>query len=257
MFTLLGTLAVIGWTYVFFMSDLFLVNTIEAAGLKALDQEDVSREVFALLDQKHQESWRPWPSRHSLFIDRTNLAESLRERLFAEKVNVDKLSLNIVRLTVEERSNKVIIHANQQLFWADLQGVINAELNQEERKQVQDRLNGKRLMRPQESSIISVESDEPLSVGYKVADTAMLKSWITITQKALKANIPLTEFEPSTDKDPQDVINCQDGIELIIDSQSDLETQFNAYLKFKRLNKDLLKPNSVIDVRVPGRIYLR
>ena len=130
LFVFLALASVIGWLYVLFISDLFVLRKIQVQGTRALDSVDVEREVYIILDARKE--WKPWSPRHTWFINTTELANELKDRLFAASVTVDKTYSGILRLMVEERSNKLILHSGQQFLWVDLQGVVTNELSMNE-----------------------------------------------------------------------------------------------------------------------------
>ena len=77
---ILSICAVVGWSYVLFFSDLFIINNTIVEGIENLDPIDVHREVLATLDERGE--WRPWPERHMFFVNEDKLRDQLMERLF-------------------------------------------------------------------------------------------------------------------------------------------------------------------------------
>lgn len=255
-YVLLGIAASIGWAYVLLASDAFLINQVDAKGLRALDPIDVSREVFSVLDGR--EGWRPWPARHTWFIDQAALSEALKTRLFAANVVVDKSSTHILRLKIEERSNRLIFHSRQQYFWVDLQGTASAELSLEERRQAQARILGSRESFSDEPPLIHADLSEPIAEGYRVVDSSQVKLWITLTDDMTKAGLAYREFEPPMDASTSlAIIKSAEGYPIYTDIADPIEPQLKSYLSFKKNQPANVKVTEYVDVRIPGRIYVK
>lgn len=256
-FHLLGLAAVIGWMYVIFISDLFAISDIRVSGLKALDPIDVDREVYAILDARKE--WRPWSTRHAWFIKQSELAEQLKERLFASSVIVDKSYSNVLRLSVEERSKRLIFHSHQQYFWVDLQGLATAELTSDERKQIQSRILGSRLISSDEPPVIHRDLDELIAQGYTVSDTTQTKAWIQSATEIVKQGILYRELEPpATPSSTTAILVSDDGTRVLLDLDSPLAPQLRSYVAFKKNPGSHNVPvTEYVDVRIPGRLYVK
>ena len=253
----LGFAAVIGWLYVILMSDLFTVTEIHVNGLKALDPVEVEREVFQVLDSR--KGWRPWSARQVWFIDQTSLAEQLKERLFASRVIVDKSYTNVLRLSVEERAKRLVLHSHQQYFWVDLQGLVTAELSVEERKQIQSRLLGTRSISSDEPPVIHRDLDEPLAQGYLVADTTQIKNWIQSATEIVKRGVLYRELEPPVaPSSTTAILISEEGTHVLLDLYAPLEPQLRSYVAFKKNPAHSGVPVAeYVDVRIPGRLYVK
>ncbi|MDO8584282.1 MAG: hypothetical protein Q7R83_03840 [bacterium] len=254
-FRLLGLVAILGWLYVIFISDLFCIKDIRASGLKTLDPMEVKREVLATLDERGY--WRPWPARHGWFIDRERLAETMNERFFADNVAVDKSYGHILRLMVEERSNRIIFHSHQQYLWVDLHGAAINELDEDSKKTVQAILLGQRQMTANDTPIIHQDLDEQVASGYSVATTEHLRSWITIASALTKNGLWFRELEPHASSTASLRVITSDGLPLIMDPSADLLPQIQAYQAFKKSKPKDINAAEYIDVRIPGRIYVK
>jgi hypothetical protein len=254
-FLILGAVALFGWPYVLFMSDAFTVNAVEVRGLKTLDPVDVTREVFHVLDARGE--WRPWPSRHAWFIDQEALKMQLKDRLFISDVVVDKSYNNILRLSIEERSKKVIYHSHQQYFWVDIQGVATAELSDDERKSAQARLLGQRTPNSDDAPIIKNDLDETINQGFVLADSRRAKEWIKLAEDLKSYKLLYREIEPPTASSTLFTVLSQEGYDVLMDITAPLDLQVKTYQAFMKSKPKDLKPLDYVDVRVPGRVYLK
>ena len=253
-FYFLGLFCVIGWLYVFFMSDLFTINDIRVTGLQTLDPVDVNREVYQLLDQKR--GWMPWPARNVWFIDRNQLAADLKTQLFAESVTVDKSYTNILRLNVTERASRLIFHSHQQYVWVDLQGLVTMELNDDERRQLQSRLLGQRIPNPYEPPVIQNNLDELVAVGYRVAEPTVIKTWVQTATDVMDGGIPYRELIVPKEGESTASIISPDGYPVYIDILKPLAPQLKTYKAFKEARTNF-KVSEYLDVRIPGKIFYK
>lgn len=254
-FGLFGIIAVIGWSYVILMSDALQINEVRATGLQALDETDVTKEVFRILDDRQQ--WRPWPKRHSWFLDEKALETVLRERLFAANVTVKKHFGQSIDITVEERAKRIIFHSRQQYAWVDLHGIVTSELNDTEKKDAQARLLGHRKANANDAPIVKRNLDEGISQGFTTGDIREVKEWIELHDSLRKAGMEFREFTPPTVSSTQLEVLAQNGEEVIMDITASIDMQVKTYQSFKKTDEGEKKLYDYIDVRVPGRVYVK
>jgi hypothetical protein len=255
-FAMLSAVAVLGWLFIFLQSELFLLRSVEAVGIKSLDPVDVEREVLTVLDERR--GWRPWSARHSLFVDKEHLEEEVKNRLFAENVTVDKITTHVLRLKIEERSKKLIFHTHQQYFWVDLQGVVTQELTLDERKFAQARILGSRAATLDDPPLIHMDLDELIDVGYVVTDGKTIRKWIQGSTEIMKAGLAYRELDPpGVVSSTTAVIKAPEGYKVYVDLENDLNAQVKSYLSFKKTKPADLQVTSYVDARIPGRVYVR
>ena len=254
-FVILGIFAVIGWLYVFFISDFFIVHSVQVEGIKNLDPVDVNREVLAILDSR--EGWRPWPKRHLLFINTEELKTKLNDRLFVANVTVDKKLRNVLRLKIEERAKRFVLHSKQQYAWIDLQGVVTDELTLDEKKNIQARLLGQRVADSDEPPVIKRNLNEMVSSGYSVFSNTESKKFISVSEQLMGLGLAYREIEPPGASSTLMKVLGPQGQEVLMDVMIPLDLQVRTYLAFIQAKPKGLKNAEYIDVRVPGRVYLK
>ena len=237
------------------MSDAFQINNVQATGLQALDEMDVIKEVFRALDARPQ--WRPWPKRHSWFLDEKALEEDLKEHLFAANVTVKKGYGKTISITLEERAKRIIFHSRQQYAWVDLHGIVTSELNETERKDAQARLLGHRKANANDAPIIKRNLDEGISQGFTTGDVREVKEWIELHDLLRKSGMDVREFTPPTVSSTQLEVLAQNGERIIMDITASIEMQSKTYQAFKKTSEGTKKIYEYIDVRVPGRVYVK
>lgn len=254
-FIMLGAAACIGWLYILFISEAFTVNTVEVRGVKTIDPIEITHEVFQVLDRRGE--WRPWSTRHAWFIDENALALELKDKLFVGSVIVDKSHINVLRLSIEERSKKVIFHSHKQYYWVDLLGVATEELSAEEIKTAQARLLGQRLATSDDPPIIKQDLDDSIAKGSVLADSRRAKEWIKLAEDLKSYKLLYREIEPPTASSTMFTVLSHEGYDVIMDITAPLELQVKTYLGFIKTKPEGLKPLDYVDVRVPGRVYLK
>ncbi|MEI7512452.1 MAG: hypothetical protein WCK01_03265 [Candidatus Uhrbacteria bacterium] len=254
-FIILTICSVIGWTYLIFVSDAFAINDVEVSGIENLDPMDVKREVFRALDER-QGNWLIH-ARHAWFIDKDALQTELIARLFINSAIVDKSYTNVLRLSIDERSKRFVFHSHKQYFWIDIQGIATDSLTDEETRDVQSRLIGTRTIRPDEPPVIKRDLDDVINVGYVVANASQAKEWIKLAEDVRASNLAYREIEPPTVSSTLLKVLSPEGFNVLMDITSPIESQVRTYQAFiKNKPKSVDKPEYV-DVRVPGRVYLK
>ena len=252
-FSFMGLWALIGWLYIFWRSDLFSINQIDVRGVVLLDPIDVNREVFEVLDQRR--GWRPWTSRNSLFIQKKSFEEAVKERLFAERVTVDNIHNNVLRLLVEERAKRIVYHSHKQYFWVDLDGVVTQELTATERADVQSRLLGYRSASIKDPPVIHQDLDEQIATGYVISQADSVRNWIQLSSQLIKNGLLYREFIPPTSSTHSLVsITAPEGYQILLDTDTPIQPQLDTYSAFIR-SQAKSRVYQYLDIRIPGRLY--
>jgi len=254
MFYFFALVAVVGWLYVFFESDALQVRAIEIYGAKNLDPVDVKREVYAILDERRD--WRPWPARQMWFIDPKKIQETLKDRLFLANAVVDKKGLDVLRLTIEERANKFIFHSHQQYLWVDLQGMATSELTDADRHSAQGRILGSTSSRADDAPIIHRDLSEPVAPGYRIASADEVRDWIKAARELTTNGLAYRELTPPDASSTTAGVMSSDGYRILIDFAVPLARQIKTYEAFKRAGTKT-KVSEYVDVRIPGRVYVK
>jgi len=254
-FFILGACAIIGWVYIIFFSDLFIVNTIVVEGTQTLDPIDVHREVLSILDKRGE--WRPWPKRHIFFIDTQQLRDQLNDRLFVSHITVDKVGRNVLRLKIEERVKNFVLHSRQQYAWVDYTGIVTQELTLDEKRHAQALLLGQRSSETSEPPIIKRNLDDVVSSGFQVFSGSEAEKWIELSDQLKTLNVSYREFEPPTVSSTIMRVLSQEGYELLMDITVPLDIQVATYRAFLKAKPKDIGQVEYLDVRVPGRVYLK
>lgn len=255
-FFALGFIAIVGWCYVVFGSEAFKINRVEARGAQSIDEVEISREVFQLIDAQHEHFWQP--KRHAWFVDREALASALKEKLFADRVDIATPYFNVLRLSIQERPQRFVFHSHQEYFWVRLNGEIQESLDKSERRSVQARLLGQRNMSDNDPPIIHRDLDESLADIQMVADSDEAHRWVDFAYSVYKAGVRYREIEPPEHQESARAsILTQDGFRVWVDTVDPLQPQLDAYFTFMMNKPKGLNIQEYVDVRVPGKVFVK
>lgn len=254
-FGILAIIAILGWCYVVFMSSWLHISEVYAENLHQIDAVELKREVFAILDSDPR--WRPWPKRHRWFIDKERLQIQLKERLFAQRVEVVNTSSAQLQLTIQERSKRIILHSRQWYGWVDLQGVVTTELTDNERRDAQSILLGQRAWNKGDAPIIKKNLDEAPNEGFVITTESEMKDWLYWHDQLISHGLSLRELVPPTASSTRLVALSGFDEEVIFDITTPLDLQVKTYNEFKKTTEGARKRYEYVDVRVPGRAYVK
>jgi hypothetical protein len=256
-FLILGICAVLGWAYVFLQSDLFCLRAIETNPLKEVRGFDVSKKVFDILDIEI--GWRPWQSRHTWFIPRKTLEEKLKEELFAESVSVEGVSKNILRLFIQERSHRLVGYNEEHFIWINLQGEKDADLMRDERREILARIQGQKKPTAYDPPILRMESlEESGASSTMLLAPEEVKRLIELGENAIKAGLLYRYIETPRSSSTLKTLIDDTGRRVLLDT-GDLPLIKKGLEGYKALREGskIPKGTQIIDLRVPGKIFLK
>lgn len=255
-FFMLGVLAVVGWAYALLGSEMFSINRVEAQGLKALEEGRIQRETLDILDRRG--AWRPWSPRHAWFIDATRLEKDLKDRLFAQKVTVDNMDNNVLRLSIEERGSRAVFFSGSIFYWVDLDGTLVGELSPSERRSMQDRLVGRRSPLTSDPPLIRFNHEETLGIGSLVAPEARIKSAVATASELVSAGIAYRSIQwAATPTSSLQTIIGPEGYPVLMDAETDIAGQIQRYVAYRKSEPQTSSVQEYVDVRIPGMIYVK
>lgn len=261
-FFLLGVFALLGWIYVFFLSDTFTIQGIALEEGTGLDPIAAKGIVLQTLDKRS--AWRPWSPRHAFFLDTKQLEEQLKEQWFAEEVQVRHAPWErILRLNVRERTNRLVVHSKQQFLWVDIRGFVTQELSLDERQTILARLQGRQPASAADPLIVDFDLQELVAAGYRVADPTVVRTWLELDATMKSRHLLYRSIEiPDGQSISQASLVLMDGVSTYVDTQENVLGQINALAKFMEYTKTRKKeaginPTEYIDVRIPGRVYVK
>lgn len=257
---LLALFSLVGWGALLLCGDVLVVRGVEIEGGEHIQPIEAKTAVFQILDTRA--SWRPWSPRHRWFIDEANLEEGLRTRWFAEDVQVERnAGSNILRLIIKEQRVGLVVRTAEQYVEVDANGVVRRELTNEERLQIAQRMTGRRSATlPMVVELPFIQ--EPLAIGYKLGiATKDVRSWIALGSLLDKHHLPFRYLTATDALLASLTLYDEHGIAVYLDTSTSLESQINALASYtaarKLKRKGIEAPRESIDLRIPGRLYLK
>lgn len=251
---LVGSFFVLAIIWFVFVSGFWSVSGIEATGLQSLSSGEVASTTYGILDTS---SWKPWDKRNIFLIDPKTLSDQLRESLFAESVAVEKSYPNVLRLIIKERQRSVVVSANSQLLDVDTNGIVTSEATGADAQQSQLRLAGKALADPTHKPVIDTNLDEAATAGYQVTDAATVRAWLESYQAFIASGLKFRYMHLMTPTSTMAYVISDAGYQVIMDMDQPLQPQIETYQKFLRSKPKDLQISQYVDVRVPGKLYVK
>ncbi len=237
-----------------FVSRHWSITRIETNDLHTTEREEVEGVVYDILDHG---SWKPWDTRNIFFVDEGVVANALKERLFAENVVVDKVYPNILRLMITERQRSVVLASKDQLLLVDTNGVVTGEATDSVKSMAQTLLTHKAVARPQDLPIVVIQLPEPMTTGYQVTKAGTVRGWITAYKTLNERGVT---FEYLSLESPE-VLTLEaytnQGYKVIFDVSVPLEAQIESYKAYLKTQGKKVGAQEYIDVRVPGKIFVK
>jgi len=246
--------AVAAGVWFVFVSGYFSVKQFEINDLHTIGREEVVSSAYEALEKG---KWRPWDKTNLLLIDENDLAEQLKIRLFAERVTVDKSYPNILRLLIEERQRSVVLASKDQFLVIDMGGVVAGEAGDNAAKEARDSISGSLIANLNRTPIILCELPELATAGYQVTNQDTLKTWIGAYRAFIGSGLKFRYIRLQEPGSKTAKLAMADGWDAYFDLDKDLLAQIETYKKFIQSKPRGFKASEYIDVRVPGKIYVK
>jgi cell division septal protein FtsQ len=237
-----------------FVSRYWSIARIETNDLHTTERGEVEGIVYDILDHG---SWKPWDTRNIFFVDEGAVANALRERLFAEKVVVDKVYPNILRLMITERQRSVVLASKDQLLLVDTNGVVTSEAADGVKSMAQALLSHKAVARPQDLPVVVIQLPEPMTTGYQVTKAETVRGWITAYKTLNERGVAFEYLSLESPGMPTLEVYTNQGYKVIFDVSVPLEAQIESYKAYLKTQGKKPGAEEYIDVRVPGKVFVK
>ncbi len=233
-----------------------MLHDIEVRGVTSLDPVEVKREVYAVIDARPRPIWQP--ARQLWFLPVEDIRSRLQARLMVKSITVDKTSYNVLRLTVEEGTKQFILKTPTQVFWVDTKGVIKQEVSSKDLKNMETNLNGKLTSNVSDTPVFSIDNQTILQPGQQIS-AQTIKTWLNVAAQLQKQGIRYREIKPDAAASSTKIsVKTLSGYAVWFDTSSGtLKTQIEAYRAFEKQKSKDLQIHEYVDVRIPGRVYVR
>lgn len=253
-FGLVACFAVVGWLWFLFASGFWNIETIETGELTSLNRGEVLIEVERILGER---GWRPWSKMNSIMLDELKLATALKERIFVDEVAVDKSYPNILRLKIKERQRSVVLVTGEQYVNVDANGVVTGFVEAENYKAAYERIAARAFADEISLPVIVMPTADPLAPGFQAAKPEQVRRWLDTFKMMVGTGIKVRFMKIEAPESSLARFVSERGYDLYLDLSVPLETQINTYLGFMRSKPDESQIKEYLDVRVPGKVFVR
>jgi hypothetical protein len=247
--------ALIGWLYIFFGSNTFTVTSVEIEGLDTLERGEV-----AMLVDEFLEDQRQWPFREKnlFFINANEIASGLKEALFLENVDVDKIYPNILRLKIEERQSTLFLLTGRSLYEIDRHGIVTKEFNKKEQEEILDRIDDPSISHQMDLPIIKIrESSETPVPGQEYVSEFRSTSWLDTFQVLHDLGFGYRNAVLDYTTSSKLVLNMFEPYEVYIDLLDPLEPQIASFYAFMKARDPNVPIYEYVDTRIPGKVFFK
>lgn len=248
-YALVGVIAIIGWVFFIFRSELFELKGVEVqASGGIVSASDILPIVFETLDTQ---SARPWSKRQYLFLPKKRIEEGIKATLYAEQVEVGEVEDNVLRLKISFGSRFLYTTQNGEDFLkcavARPGGVILEDPS--------TLSAAKKRYLTTDFTTHAIDGIVYLRKATTTLEVPVIKRLLDLGRSLDDHRVVFAYFEERTGQEV--AIQLDRDREVLVDLTQPLDEQVErgrAVLRDPEY-KDL-KPIT-IDLRIPGRAYLR
>lgn len=246
--------AVTGWFWFLFRSGYLDVQTVDVGSLQSLDRGEVVAETQRAMNEG---AWRPWSKMNLLMLDTDELAITLKDRLFAESVAVEKSYPNILRLKIGERQRSVVVKSNDEYVLVDGSGIVTAMADGDILRASQDRVAAKAFADEIHLPVVVMNAADPLSQGFQVAKPEEVRRWLDATRYLVLGGFQYRFMKVESPQAALGRFVSKKGYDVYFDLTQPLEPQLATYLAYMKTKPDETKITEYMDVRVAGKIFVK
>jgi hypothetical protein len=251
---ILGALAFTGWLYIFFFSDIFIVDRLEIEGIQVLERGEVEE---ATEDALKGMRVFPFQTKNIFFINTDGLSTKLTDKLFAQSVTVDKKVPNILRLKIEERQTSLVILKESKFWQIDRNGIIVREIVDEpERVSIQGQIDNPVSDRGSVLPVLEIIKDIDPVAGNSYVTDFRVSMWLDTFKSLQDLGFGYRHATVESATSTKLVLNMFEPYDVYIDILEPVEPQIESLYEFLRMKKDV-KIKEYIDARIPGKIYYK
>jgi cell division septal protein FtsQ len=238
----------------FLISGFWSVADVQTNDLKELNRGEVVSSTYQVLDEGDH---GPIDGRTIFFIDEKKLGEELQKRLFVDHVAVEKSYPNVLRLLIEERQRSVVFASKDQLLVIDSNGIVTGEVATAESNAFRQRISGKAVALASDPPLIVCDLPELVASGYQATSLETVRRWLDMSEALYRAGLKFRYLRLMEPKSSTVYVRLEKGYDVIMDLDSDLRAQADMYRSFEASAQKNIQIKEYVDVRVPGKVYLK
>jgi len=251
---IVSAFAITGWSWFLFRSGFWDVQTIEINELQALDRGEVMLEVERALNERE---WKPWSEKNLLMLNTEKLAATLKDRLFTDEVTVEKFYPNILRLKIKERQRSVVLVSFEQYVLVDGSGIVTGEAEDDVLRASKDRIAARAFADELHLPVVVMKTADPLAAGFQIAEPEQVRRWLDATRYLVLGGLKYRFMKVESPESALARFVSERGYDIYFDLTQPLEAQLATYLAYMKTKPDEAAIKEYMDVRVPGKVFVR
>lgn len=246
---------VVGWMWFVCRSGFWDATNIDIQGLRTMGRGEVLQEIDHFYASRR--GWRPWKPSNVVFLDTKALEASLRERLFAENVIVDKSYPNVLRLLITERQRSVVLVSGEQYVTVDMNGVVTGDATGDVLASSRERIEARAFADQIHLPVVVMPTADPLTTGFQVATPDEVARWIDTSRSFVLNGVNVRFMKTESPGASLNRFVSERGYDIYVDNTQPIEPQIETYLTYLRTKPDESQITAYIDIRVAGRVYIK
>jgi cell division septal protein FtsQ len=250
----LGIVAVLGWLYIGFFSEICSIQRIEIEGIKQLGRGEVVKKT-----QEAIAAERTWPFHEGniFLLHKKELEITLKDHLFVQSVVVDKIYPNILRLKIEERKSSLILQTGEGMFEVDRNGMVTRSINAvSERAAILQALQDPKAAAAG-SPVLTITQPLDLTLNNPIIDKnadVTMQEWLDAIQTLSQKDFGYRSAELENVASTKLILHLFEPYDVYFDLLNPLEPQIQSYVIFARSHSPS-EIKAYVDARIPGRIF--
>lgn len=225
---------------VYFLSyPTFALTRVEITGLEPSSNQQMNNAIHDYLNQSHL-----------IFFHNTNkflFSEKKLHQFLSKQFAFDQLSIHVkkqtVSLSVKERTSDIIWKSNENVYLADLEGVITQKID---------------LSAPHKDlPVFTDKNGTPVQIGDHILDHAQINHILAFQQKIQSSGISVSEIQIDMQIGKWIGFNTSQGYKILFNPTDDPQVQYD---RFQTIIRDTIKDTSklqYIDLRFGDHIYYK
>jgi hypothetical protein len=251
---IVSAFAITGWSWFLFRSGFWDIQTIEINELQALDRGEVMLEVERALNERE---WKPWSEKNVLMLNTEKLAATLKDRLFTDEVTVEKFYPNILRLKIKERQRSVVLFSFEQYVLVDGSGIVTGDAEGDVLRASKDRVAARAFADELHLPVVVMKTADPLASGFQIAKPEQIRRWLDATRYLVLGGLKYRFMKVESPESALARFVSERGYDIYVDLTQPLEAQLGTYLAYMKTKPDESAIKEYMDVRVPGKVFVR
>ncbi len=249
-YALLGSIVCVGWVFFFFRSEYFEVKEVEiqtSGGI--VTASDVLPLVLEVLDAG---PLRPWAKRQTLFLSKERVGEGVKAALYAEEVQVEREGNNVLRLKIVFGSRFVYATENGESF-------LRCAVARPEGLPVEEgallAAAKKRVLLATDFTTHELDGLVYVRKATSTLEVATIKRLLELGTLLGEQKVSFAHLEEGMGSEV--TIQLDKDRQVLMDLEQPLRAQVERCQAVLRETEYKTRKPLTIDLRIPGRAYLR